>query len=69
MKTRLTPFLTATEIRDEYRIGLNRIRGAIKSGELRSYRPNSKSYHVDPKDVEEWIRKFPVNAPDTEMRG
>lgn len=47
--------LTVFETARVYHIGRNRIYNAIQTGELKAYRPNSKSYILKESDIEAWI--------------
>lgn len=53
--------LTVFEAAQKYHIGRNRIYTAIQAGELKAFRPNSKSYILKESDVEEWIASFPYS--------
>ena len=50
--------LTVFQAAEAYHIGRNRLYKAIQSGELRAFRPNSKSYILKETDVEEWIEGY-----------
>lgn len=60
MHDRVSPFLTVKEASKEFHIGINRLYAAIHAGELRAYRPNSKTYLLNPKEITEWIYRNPV---------
>jgi excisionase family DNA binding protein len=38
-----------------YSIGANTIRKAVRSGELKSYKPNCRDYLLKSTDIEAWI--------------
>ena len=54
----MNEMLTVKTVGERYHIGRNRIYNAIQTRELRAYRPNCRSYLLDPTDVERWIKQF-----------
>ena len=53
-------FFKVREAAEYYGIGKNRIYDAIKSKEIKAYKPNRKVFLLKTADIEAWIEKFPV---------
>lgn len=56
----VSPFLSVHEAAKEFKVGRNRLYEAIKSKELRAYKPNSKVLLINPEDIIKWIFQNPL---------
>ena len=57
----MTTYLNCTQAASAARCSIYQIREAIKTGELKAFRPG-KSYLIDPADLETWVRNSVVEA-------
>jgi excisionase family DNA binding protein len=53
-------FIKVREANKLYGIGIHTLRNAIKSKELKSYRPNRRDYLIKVTELEEWIQSKPT---------
>jgi excisionase family DNA binding protein len=56
----MKPFYKVKEAATVYGIGRNRLYNAIKTKELRAYKPNCKVLLLKASEIEEWILKYPA---------
>jgi excisionase family DNA binding protein len=53
-------FYKVKEAAKAYGIGKNRLYDAVKSKELRAYKPNCKTLLLKESELEEWVEKYPA---------
>lgn len=59
---------TIREAAAVYSIGRNRLYNAVRTGDLRSFRPDSRSYLLAEEDIEAWIRRYPYDPTPIDRR-